>query len=406
MTVILEPGQDATPRNPRATTTRSSSRRSASPLRAVCGRATDSSSVGACPSYPKSRPSAACSAPRRGAHRPRRAALGPARSGARCPASPGRACADGPSLAVRRHGKYLLLDFDGGETLLSHLGMSGHWLFFPSAPARALAHVHARSRSGTRRALVPGSPPLRLAARRPDRSRLRRIPRSPVSGSDPIAALPAADELTGSRAALEGQREDLPHGSAAPRRDRKHLRERDPPSRGRGPEARGGPTRPGRVGRDRPRDPARAGRAIERMGTTFSSYRTLWNEPGAYGERLLVYDGPTSHADAAVPGSGGSSRASGPRSTVPAARRRGSVGPRRFPRARHLTPDPASFDPLLINAFALFHCPGRRCTLPCRLPLRLTIDVGPRRKTPRGVTCRTMWRVRDLCARSGCRRPS
>ena len=30
--------------------------------------------------------------------------------------------------------------------------------------------------------------------------------------------------------------------------------------------------------------------AIERMGTTFSMYRTLWNEPGQYGERLLVYD--------------------------------------------------------------------------------------------------------------------
>jgi formamidopyrimidine-DNA glycosylase len=32
------------------------------------------------------------------------------------------------------------------------------------------------------------------------------------------------------------------------------------------------------------------GEAIDRMGTTFSMYRTLWNEPGNYGERLLVYD--------------------------------------------------------------------------------------------------------------------
>jgi formamidopyrimidine-DNA glycosylase len=30
--------------------------------------------------------------------------------------------------------------------------------------------------------------------------------------------------------------------------------------------------------------------AIERSGTTFSMYRTLWNEPGAYGDQLLVYD--------------------------------------------------------------------------------------------------------------------
>jgi formamidopyrimidine-DNA glycosylase len=30
--------------------------------------------------------------------------------------------------------------------------------------------------------------------------------------------------------------------------------------------------------------------AIDRFGTTFSMYRTLWNEPGQYGERLRVYD--------------------------------------------------------------------------------------------------------------------
>jgi formamidopyrimidine-DNA glycosylase len=32
------------------------------------------------------------------------------------------------------------------------------------------------------------------------------------------------------------------------------------------------------------------GAAVDRMGTTFSMYRTLWNEPGTYAERLLVYD--------------------------------------------------------------------------------------------------------------------
>src|SRR5262249_56619965 len=30
--------------------------------------------------------------------------------------------------------------------------------------------------------------------------------------------------------------------------------------------------------------------SIARMGTTFSSYRTIWNEPGQYGDELLVYD--------------------------------------------------------------------------------------------------------------------
>jgi formamidopyrimidine-DNA glycosylase len=30
--------------------------------------------------------------------------------------------------------------------------------------------------------------------------------------------------------------------------------------------------------------------AVNRMGTTFSAYRTLWNEPGLYGDQLRVYD--------------------------------------------------------------------------------------------------------------------
>ena len=36
--------------------------------------------------------------------------------------------------------------------------------------------------------------------------------------------------------------------------------------------------------------PAVLEESIARMGTTFSTYRTLWNEPGQYGENLLVYD--------------------------------------------------------------------------------------------------------------------
>src|SRR5439155_24346789 len=35
---------------------------------------------------------------------------------------------------VGRHGKYLLIELDGGWTLLSHLGMSGRWLFYPERP--------------------------------------------------------------------------------------------------------------------------------------------------------------------------------------------------------------------------------------------------------------------------------
>src|SRR5262249_42891930 len=46
----------------------------------------------------------------------------------------------------RRTGKFLLLDLDQGLTLLSHLGMSGRWLFWGAgaAPDEALDHVHLK----------------------------------------------------------------------------------------------------------------------------------------------------------------------------------------------------------------------------------------------------------------------
>src|SRR5262249_23652949 len=46
----------------------------------------------------------------------------------------------------RRTGKFLMLDLDGGVTLLSHLGMSGRWLYWSSAnaPDDSLEHVHLK----------------------------------------------------------------------------------------------------------------------------------------------------------------------------------------------------------------------------------------------------------------------
>src|SRR6186997_2406142 len=45
---------------------------------------------------------------------------------------------------IGRHGKYLLFDLSGGATLLSHLGMSGQWLFHAEAPSKTVPHLHAR----------------------------------------------------------------------------------------------------------------------------------------------------------------------------------------------------------------------------------------------------------------------
>src|SRR5262245_48639107 len=46
----------------------------------------------------------------------------------------------------RRTGKFLFLDLDEGRTLLSHLGMSGRWLFWSPghAPDESLDHVHLK----------------------------------------------------------------------------------------------------------------------------------------------------------------------------------------------------------------------------------------------------------------------
>src|SRR5512134_2516160 len=64
----------------------------------------------------------------------------------RFPMTPGwkRRVAGRSIAALRRHGKYLLIDLDGGMTLLSHLGMSGRWLFHPEPPLRRMPHVHVR----------------------------------------------------------------------------------------------------------------------------------------------------------------------------------------------------------------------------------------------------------------------
>src|SRR2546425_1361191 len=48
--------------------------------------------------------------------------------------------------AMRRNGKYLLMDLDRGLTMVSHLGMSGRWLFHPRDPRVSSPHVHVRIR--------------------------------------------------------------------------------------------------------------------------------------------------------------------------------------------------------------------------------------------------------------------
>ena len=192
--------------------------------------------------------------------------------------------------AVDRHGKFLLIRLSGGVTVISHLGMSGQWRFFPDSPPPRLPHVHVRI------AFDDGT---RLWFQDPRRfGMFRAIPTTNVGddasvrmlGPDPIANPPTGASLA---ALARGVRVNVKNFLLDQRRIAgigniyaSEILHR----------AGVHPARiAGTLGLDEWRKVARETRvvlraAIERMGTTFSTYRTLWNEPGAYADRLLVYD--------------------------------------------------------------------------------------------------------------------
>jgi formamidopyrimidine-DNA glycosylase len=193
-------------------------------------------------------------------------------------------------MAARRHGKYLLLDLEGGTTLLSHLGMSGRWLFHPEGDGPELPHVHARIRFADGSELRFQDPRrfglLRVVAT----SRLGRDRALSGLGPDPVAEPPTGSSLRasagGTRVAVKefllDQRRLAGIGniyaSEILHRARVH------------PRTRAGQVAEGHWEAIACETRAVLAEAIERCGTTFSMYRTLWNEPGAYGDQLLVYD--------------------------------------------------------------------------------------------------------------------
>jgi len=191
----------------------------------------------------------------------------------------------------RRVGKFLLLDLEGGHTLLSHLGMSGRWLAAPPGAALApMPHVHLRLTFTDGSGIAYQDPRrfgmLRLVAG----DRLARDPSLRLLGPDPVATPPAGEGLhvlarrarTPIKSFLLDQRriaglgniyvsEILFGARVDPRRLASRLT-RDEWHR---------------IALEVPRV---LGAAIDRMGTTFSTYRTVWNEPGQYGSQLAVYD--------------------------------------------------------------------------------------------------------------------
>lgn len=193
-------------------------------------------------------------------------------------------------LRVRRHGKYLLLDLDRDLTLLSHLGMSGRWLFHPEPPAPVLPHVHVQI------TFRDGSMLWFQDARRFGLVRLVSTPRLgrdrslALLGPDPIAHPPSGGAL---RALARGARVSVKSFLLDQRRiagigniyasEILHRAGVDP-------RRRAGVLTLGEWEAIASQTGAVLREAIAGMGTTFSAYRTVSGEPGRYFDRLMVYD--------------------------------------------------------------------------------------------------------------------
>ena len=192
----------------------------------------------------------------------------------------------------RRTGKFLLLDLDKGLTLLSHLGMSGRWLFWRpgDAPDETLDHVHLELdftdgatlwyQDVRRFGMLRVVPTERLG----NDASLRLLGPDPLAVPRDGAALAAAS--AGARTSIKvwllDQRRMAGLGNIYASEVLFRARV-DPRRRAGGLDA-------AEWSRVAEQVPAVLEESIARMGTTFSSYRTIWNEPGQYGESLLVYD--------------------------------------------------------------------------------------------------------------------
>jgi formamidopyrimidine-DNA glycosylase len=192
--------------------------------------------------------------------------------------------------AARRHGKYLLLDLDGGVTLISHLGMSGRWLFYETPPREPMNHVHVRIgfRDGTE---LRFQDPRRFGLLRAAASeRLAEDASLALLGPDPVADPPSGAALhaaaRGARVAIKPFLMDQRRVAGIGNIYASEILHRA----GVDPRAPAGAVTLERWEAIAAETRAVLGEAIDRFGTTFSMYRTLWNEPGTYGERLLVYD--------------------------------------------------------------------------------------------------------------------
>ena len=191
---------------------------------------------------------------------------------------------------VERRGKYLVFGFDAGLAMLSHLGMSGRWLFFDREPDEPMAHVHARLEFTDGSRLWFQDPRRFGQLRVLDAAGLARDASLALLGRDPLDPPLTAAELAelarGSRTSIKALLLDQRRIAGIGNIYASEILHRA----GVDPRRRAGTLRAGEWEAMATHIPAILGEAIARMGTTFSMYRTLWGEPGQYGEQLRVYD--------------------------------------------------------------------------------------------------------------------
>jgi formamidopyrimidine-DNA glycosylase len=191
---------------------------------------------------------------------------------------------------MSRLGKFLIFELDEGLAILSHLGMSGRWLFSDGERVEPLPHVHARIGFADGSTLRFQDPRRFGLLRLVRAERLARDRAIASLGPDPIASPPTGESLRARARGLTAsvksflldQKKIAGIGNiyASEILFRAHV----------DPRRRAGALSVAEWSAIAAGIAAVLNEAIARSGTTFSMYRTLWNEPGEYGDQLRVYD--------------------------------------------------------------------------------------------------------------------
>jgi len=191
---------------------------------------------------------------------------------------------------LRRRGKFLLIDLDADLTLVSHLGMSGRWLFERRPPGEPLDHVHVVLTFADGTALRFQDPRRFGMARVVERARLENDRSLAGLGPDPVADPPTGPRLfalsRGARVSVKNFLLDQRRIAGIGNIYASEILHRA----GVDPRRRAGIVRAHEWDAIAVETIRVLEEAIARAGTTFSMYRTVWGEPGGYGERLRVYD--------------------------------------------------------------------------------------------------------------------